>query len=105
MPRNVSVTFSTLPAVLPPGTSQGVAAAYVVSILDTAVPPAVVASQNLAAGVFTALFTAIANGAYVAQAQALDSTGAVLGVPAPTPFVVIDLLFNQPVVPLTVVVT
>lgn len=105
MPRNVAVTFVTAPAVLPPGVSQGVAAAYVASILTNAVPPVLVTSQNLAAGTLTALFTGVANGSYIAEVQALDSVGGLLGTPADTPFIVVDLLFNQPTAPLAVVVT
>jgi hypothetical protein len=104
MPRDVQVTFTTLPAVLPPGETQGVADAYTVSILNAA-DSSVYATQNTAAGVLTALFTGVANGLYIAQAQALDSGGAVLGLPADTPFTVIDLLFDQPVVPLVVTVS
>jgi hypothetical protein len=105
MPRNVSITFVTTTAVLPPGVSQGVSAAYVVSILTNATPPVLVTSQNLPAGTLTALFTSVANGSYIAEAQALDSNGSLLGTPADTPFTVIDLLFNQPTAPLAVVVT
>jgi len=104
MTRNVTVTVVTAPAVLPAGVSAGTSAALAVSLLNAA-DNSVAATQNLAAGVLVADFTGVADGDYVAQAVALDSTGADLGAVVQTPFTVADLLFNQPQSPLAVVVS
>jgi hypothetical protein len=100
MARDVSITATTTTAVLPPGVAQGLTQ---FSILDTAVPPVVVATQNVSG--FTALFTGVANGVYTAEVQALDTNNIPLGAPVVTPFTVVDLLFNQPLAPLSVTVT
>lgn len=100
MARDVSITVSTVPAVLPAGIAQGLTR---FSILDTSVPPTVVATQDVAG--FSALFTGVTSGAYDAQVQALDTNGNPLGTPVVTPFTVIDLLFEQPVAPLSITVT
>jgi hypothetical protein len=101
MSRNVTVSFSTSTAVLPAGVEAG---GYVVSLLNAA-DSSVAATQNLALGVFEADFTGVADGDYIATAQALDTTGALLGLVASTPFSVADLTFDQPVAPLTVVIS
>jgi|SRR5271155_5303688 len=100
MPRNVSVTATTISGVLPPGVAQGLTQ---FSILTTLIPPTVVDTQNVSG--FTALFTNIDNGVYTAEVQTLDTNGNNLGTPVSTPFTVVDLLFDQPLSPLSVVVT
>jgi hypothetical protein len=100
MARDVSITVPVVPAVLPEGIAEGL---MQISITDTATPPNVIATQSVAA--LTALFTGIANGSYMAVAQDLDTTGAPLGTPVSQAFTVADLLFNQPVGPLTITVT
>jgi hypothetical protein len=100
MPRNVELSVTTIPAVLPPGVAAGLMR---FSILDTLIPPNVIATQDVAGT--TALFLSVVNGIYVAVVQALDTLGADLGVPATGPCVVTDLLFASPVSPVSVVVT
>lgn len=101
MARDVTITITTtIPGVLPPGVAQGLTQ---FTILSTDVPPVVVATQQVAG--LTALFTGIENGLYTAEVQVLDTTGGNLGVPVTQSFTVVDLLFQQPVAPLSVVVT
>jgi hypothetical protein len=100
MARDVSITATTTTSVLPPGVAQGLTQ---FSILNDAVPPVVVYTQTVSG--FTALFTGVENGVYTAEVQALDTNGNNLGTPAVTPFTVVDLLFNQPLAPLSVTVT
>ena len=102
MTRNVTVTIGTVPAVLPAGVSAG---GMVVSLLNAA-DSSVADTSTLPEGApYVASFTGIADGDYIAQAQAIDSTGADLGTAIQTPFSVSDLLFDSPVAPLGVTVT
>ena len=100
MPRNVELSVTTVPTVLPPGVAAGLMR---FSIVDTLIPPNVIATQDVSGT--TSLFLGVINGIYVAVVQALDSLGADLGVPATGPCVVADLLFAAPVSPVNVVVT
>jgi len=100
MARDVSITTPVTPAVLPAGVAEGL---MQFTITDTATPANVVATQNVAG--LTALFTGVADGSYIAVVQDLDTTGAPLGTPVSQAFTVADLLFSQPVGPLTITVT
>jgi hypothetical protein len=103
MARNVTFTVTTVPAVLPAGIADG--QMLLMQILDTATPPNVVATANVPSPTLTNTFTGIADGSYSANVQALDSNGNPLGVAVTQAFTVADLLFNQPVGPISITVT
>lgn len=103
MARNVTFTITTSPAVLPAGIADG--KMLLMQILDTATPPNVVATANVPSPTLTNTFTNIADGSYVGNVQALDSNGSPLGTAVTTPFAVSDLLFGQPVGPISITVT
>jgi len=103
MTRDVTYTVTVTAAVLPEGVADG--QALLMQIQDTSTPPNVIATATVPSPTLTNTFTGIENGSYVAYVTALDSTGNPLGIPVTQAFTVADLLFNQPVGPLSITVT
>jgi uncharacterized protein with FMN-binding domain len=93
MTRNVSVTVPTAPGVLGAGVVSG---GIVVSLLNAADNSVSQAAPAVKTAPYVANFTGVADGAYIASAQAVDSNGNALGAAVTAAFNVADLTYDAP---------
>lgn len=78
---NEVATIATAPQPFPPGTVSG---GIVVSVSG----PVTLPSQTLTSAPYTAVFAGLTAGSYTFTAQAIDHTGAALGIPVTDIFVI-----------------